>query len=352
MALRHLGFSKKVVIIDEVHAYDAYMSEYLERALEWMGAYDVPVILLSATLPAESRNRFATAYLKGKGLKKRDIVNDKKTLSTTAYPLITYTEGNNIMLADEFQQIKNKAVKIELLNRELLYEKIEELLSDNGIIGIIVNTVKDAQEIAEKCTDLSLKLFGEDLAFLLHSGFIATERSEKEKELVKMIGKGAERPNKKIIIGTQVIEQSLDIDVDVMISELAPMDLLIQRIGRLHRHDIKRPGRYEYPILYVIGTNEEFNFNKGSEYVYGRYLLAQTQVMLPDVINIPKDISPLVQSVYADIKSLDLSEPIKQMKEQFELERQKKRNRAKTYLLSKPEHEKFDYDDETVSLID
>lgn len=60
------------------------------------------------------------------------------------------------------------------------------------------------------------------------------------------------RPPKKIIIGTQVLEQSLDIDFDVLISDLAPMDLLIQRIGRLHRHKIKRPQKHEVARFYVL----------------------------------------------------------------------------------------------------
>lgn len=346
LALRHLGLSKKVVIIDEVHAYDAYMSEYLERALEWMGAYDVPVILLSATLPAENRQRLAKAYLKGKG-----VENPKDILSTTAYPLITYTEGDGTVLVDQFQKIKNKSIQINRLNREQLYEKVRELLSTNGIIGIIVNTIKEAQEIAKKCTELSLELFGEDFVFLLHSGFIATERAKKEEELIQMIGKEAVRPDRKIIIGTQVIEQSLDIDVDVMISELAPMDFLIQRMGRLHRHDINRPKQYENPIFYVMGTDDEFNFNEDSKYVYDEYLLSKTQMNLPEEINIPGDISPLVQSVYGDVESLNVSEKIERMKKEFENKKSSKKNKAKTYLLSSPNQERFEYDDEIVSLI-
>ena len=73
LALRHLGFSKKVVIIDEVHAYDAYMSQYLLEAIRWMGAYGVPVIILSATLPAQQREKLIKSYMAGMGVKWRDI---------------------------------------------------------------------------------------------------------------------------------------------------------------------------------------------------------------------------------------------------------------------------------------
>src|SRR5699024_8932132 len=131
-------------------------------------------------------------------------------------------------------------------------DNLDQLISDlsqgEGVIGIIVNTVKRAQEIAENC---ALK-YGSDRVELFHSNFIATDRIAKEDDLLNMIGKSAERPKQKIIVGTQVMEQSLDIDFDVLISDLAPMDLLIQRVGRLFRHDIQRPQQFLKPTLYVL----------------------------------------------------------------------------------------------------
>ena len=91
LALRHLGLSKKIVVIDEVHAYDAYMDQYLNMALEWLGAYNVPVILLSATLPKKSRADFIDHYLMGKG--RRMGRDEKNKLMADDYPLITYTDG-------------------------------------------------------------------------------------------------------------------------------------------------------------------------------------------------------------------------------------------------------------------
>lgn len=124
----------------------------------------------------------------------------------------------------------------------------------------MVNTVKTAQEMARTYA----ARYGAESVFLLHSNFIATDRAEKEAELLQMIGKNAKRPKQKIIIGTQVIEQSLDIDLDVLITELAPMDLLIQRIGRLHRHPITRPKAHAEPVCYVLHTNDDLVFDKGS----------------------------------------------------------------------------------------
>lgn len=303
LALRHLGFSKKVVIIDEVHAYDAYMSQYLLEAIEWMGAYRVPVVILSATLPSKQREALLKSYLHGMGIKWKTVEN-RDTLNTDVYPLITYNDGFEVHQMKKFKKEAQKSVEIKPLSEDNLLSTVTTAIQDGGVVGIIVNTVKRAQEIGEAYE----AIFGEGVVELLHSNFIATERIRKEQKLLKEIGKNAKRPFKKIIIGTQVIEQSLDIDFDVMISDLAPMDLLIQRIGRLHRHPIMRPKKHREALLYVLGTSDELEFEKGSSFVYGDYLLARTQAFLPKQMILPNDISPLVQKVYSFENDLEFEE--------------------------------------------
>jgi CRISPR-associated endonuclease/helicase Cas3 len=92
LMLRHLGLADKVVIIDECHAYDAYMSRFLTTSLRWLGAYGVPVIVLSATLPAEKRVSVIKAYL-GLSEEKGSLHNESALLENRSYPLITYTES-------------------------------------------------------------------------------------------------------------------------------------------------------------------------------------------------------------------------------------------------------------------
>src|SRR5690625_3570007 len=96
LMLRHLGFSKKVIVIDEVHAYDAYMNQYLERALRWIGAYDIPVIILSATLPSKIRIQLMKAYMRGQGHKWREVEKQIDWDTKIQYPLITFNDGNEI----------------------------------------------------------------------------------------------------------------------------------------------------------------------------------------------------------------------------------------------------------------
>lgn len=325
LALRHLGFSRKVVIIDEVHAYDAYMNQYLTEALTWMGAYHIPVIILSATLPHARRFELIKSYLKGKGVSKKgkEWVALSEELKTDAYPLVTYNDGDEIRQWTDFEHEHHKEIKIIKKAVGTIDDIIEALVNSTGNIGIVVNTVKTAQTLAKKYA----AMYGQEHILLLHSGFIDTDRAAKEEALLAMIGKKAQRPDKKIIIGTQVIEQSLDIDFDVMISELAPMDLLIQRMGRLHRHPIRRPAAHKQPTFYVVGCDENFDFDSGSEAVYGGYLLARTQYYLPDKITIPQNISPLVQKVYdfkltseklTEQQAMDLDEPLQQRLLEFQ----------------------------------
>lgn len=338
LALRHLGFSKKVVIIDEVHAYDAFMDQYMLEAITWMGAYGVPLIILSATLPQAKRFEMLQAYLKGKGkiFKRSEREEWQATLCTEVYPLITYTDGQTINQCRELHQGGDKHVQIIQLNEADLMSTIQESLNGGGVMGIIVNTVNRAQELAKELSEI----YGENIVEVLHSRFIDTDRKEKEKQLLNTIGKNAKRPARKIIVGTQVIEQSLDINFDVMISELAPMDLLLQRMGRLHRHNIRRPAALQEPKFYVTGIHSDLVFNEGSSAIYGDYLLARTQYYLPNSLNLPEDISILVQKVYDFDKKVSFGDELQETylaakKQYLELIEQKK-DKAKNYQLDDP----------------
>jgi len=318
LALRHLGLASKVLIIDECHAYDVYMESYLLTALKWLGAYGVPVIILSATLPTERRKDIIEAYLsKTKRRPHRAGAkpdNDNTWATSLAYPLITYTDNKNIISAPiEGQASKRtKEVQIKTLDDENLIPALDAALENGGCAGVIFNTVKKAQEAYKEIA----ARFGNDTVELLHSGFIATDRATREKELLQKLGKAAKseeellstsdktatlRPKKRVVVGTQVFEQSLDIDFDVMFTQLCPIDLLLQRIGRLHRHDrVARPSGVSIPKCYVLGTNWD-SFDGGSKAVYGEYLLMRTCAVLEkwgERFRLPDDIPQLVAQVY------------------------------------------------------
>lgn len=341
LMLQHLGFSNKVVVIDEVHAYDAYMSVYLYQALRWFGAYQVPVVILSATLPVAKRKELLKSYMIGAGYKYKTAEKPQNFAKNEAYPLLTYNDGPTIKQFSNFETGKNVKYEINPLpqieNQEVV-ELIKNLTLHGGVVGVIVNTVRKSQELAAAC----IKCFGEEKVELLHSAFVATERYRKEKELLNTIGKNGNRPKFKIIIGTQVIEQSLDIDFDVLITELAPMDFLLQRMGRLHRHsDTQRPENLKNPQVYVLNSTD-YNFDAASTYVYSEYLLFRTEYYLPAGIELPKDISHLVQEVYSD-NELNLSGYSSKLQQDYNCYKDKnssntakKEAKAKIYRLGIP----------------
>ena len=124
-----------------------------------------------------------------------------------------------------------------------------------------------------------------------------------------------------------------------MITDLCPVDLLLHRAGRLHRHNIERPKNLEKPILYVMGTNDQFDFNRGSEMVYGKYYLIRTQYYLADVIRIPSDIPYLIQKVYGK-EMPNLSPSLMNVYENSKTQNlnkiTRKKTKAQTYKLDDP----------------
>jgi CRISPR-associated endonuclease/helicase Cas3 len=210
---------------------------------------------------------------------------------------------------------------------------LTDKLSGGGSVAIIMNTVKSAQKTAQ----ILREQFGDDV-MLIHSRFLPEDRSEKEKYIKSMIGKNGKFKSSErfIVVGTQVIEQSLDIDFDLMITQIAPMDLLLQRIGRLHRHDRKRPEKLKSPICAVLDSEDDF---KSSEIIYGKYLLQKTGSLLSDFITLPDDIPVLVNKVYSE-ESEDFEENYNEFKNSI-VEKQRK---ADSFLLKKIEDSKYNID--------
>ncbi len=342
--LRHLGLANKVVIIDECHAYDAYMSRYLEIVIKWLGAYRVPVILLSATLPAERREMVIGAYFNKKYSLKpsRDPLNNRTIeksekpswIDSRAYPLITYSDGEVIKQEFIEKETASREIHMEFLDDKNILGKLEELLVEGGCVGIIVNTVRRAQEISASVKNK----FGSEAVRLIHSRFLAPDRIKNERILMEELGKNGieNRPAKRIVIGTQVLEQSLDIDFDLLITDICPMDLLLQRIGRLHRHQRSRPYKLSYAQCYITGAYDE-GFEKGSVSVYGEYFLMRTKALIPQKLTLPQDIPTMVQYAYDNLLNI-IPKPknYEEAKEKWEFLQRDKETRAKNFRIGQP----------------
>ena len=223
-ALRLLGLSRQVLIVDEAHANDPYMREELCGLLRFQAALGGSAIVLSATLPQALRRALADAFAEGRG---GDLVG-------TAYPLVTVVSA---AAAAEYPVVLRSASARRVAVRRLpdadsVIDAITAAPADTAIAWVR-NTVDDAIAASD-----ALRERGREV-ILFHARFAMADRLAVESTVLARFGKRAHGPRAAIVVATQVIEQSLDLDFDLMVSDLAPIDLLIQRAGRLWRHERK-----------------------------------------------------------------------------------------------------------------
>lgn len=320
LALRHLAVAGKVVVIDEAHAYDTYMSVYLDRVLSWLGAYRVPVVVLSATLPAGRRRELAEAYA-GKATGEAAAAFDA-VAQAGDYPLLTaVTPGGTPVIRRPAASARGTDVELERLDDDLdvLADRLETELAQGGCVLVVRNTVRRVLEAAAALR----QRFGDANVTVAHSCFIDVDRAAKDAGLLTHFGPPGktDRPQgAHIVVASQVAEQSLDVDFDLLVTDLAPVDLLLQRMGRLHRHlrggeeQTDRPERLRQARCLVTGVDWDAPVPapvRGSVAVYGAYaLLRSAAALLPHLddgndgpgraVRLPSDISPLVQRAYAD----------------------------------------------------
>lgn len=334
LALRHLALAGKVVIIDEAHAADQYMRHYLRRLLCWLGAYRTPVILMSATLPPDQRDDYVKAYAEGRGDRTPPSTDRRDTYpritsypSPSEHPVATENRSSHVSL----QRISDEPDAVRTL--------IEELLSGGGCVGVLCNTVTRAQEMYR----VLRSAFGDDVE-LAHSRFLAPDRARHEASLVERLGRAGTRPDRLIVVGTQVLEQSLDIDFDALVTDLAPADLVLQRIGRLHRHERLRPPPMADPVVYLRGVADwEATVPvsvPGSRAIYGPAAMLRAAAVLQGRVRLtlPADIPTIVRLAYDP----ELTPPAGWEVEWASAEQravtdaERTKARAEAYLLEKP----------------
>ncbi|WP_328923136.1 CRISPR-associated helicase Cas3' [Streptomyces griseoaurantiacus] len=355
LALRHLAVAGKVVVIDEAHAYDTYMSVYLDRVLSWLGAYRVPVVVLSATLPAARRCALIEAY--AGHVVDADAAEEHEASDAGAYPLLTaVTPGGTVATRCPQASARSTDVRLESLvdDVEVLADRLELELAEGGCALVVRNTVRRVLETAR----VLRARFADDEVTVAHSCFVDLDRAAKDSDLLHRFGppgKPGERPaGRHIVVASQVAEQSLDVDFDLLVSDLCPVDLLLQRMGRLHRHErgldqSERPERLRTARCLLTGadwSDREADVPepvRGSAAVYGRYaLLRSAAVLLPHLdsrtarpVRLPTDISALVQGAYGHepVVPEHWAEALQEARTQFDRHRADQAERAAVFRL-------------------
>lgn len=310
------AMASSLIILDEVHATDLYMGGILERALEIWASQGARVVLLSATLPQGHRKLLVDAFARGLGV--QDPVIEKE-----GYPLITTLDEKGFVKQEVCtSRRKPRHIQVKIIKHDWegeyaphpAQEDLKKLALDlvgsvnNGACACcIMNTV-----------GLSQKLYAEVEAlkpdfdvYLLHAGLAQTHRRIVEGQLSFRFGppwlEGVTR-KPSMVIGTQILEQSLDLDFDRMVRQLCPVDGIIQAMGRCHRHQREnRPVGYESPTLEVFMPREDIPFKRNSIYtlVYGETALPLLRTWYDlrtrTEFEEPAGVAPLLQNIFGEV---------------------------------------------------
>jgi CRISPR-associated endonuclease/helicase Cas3 len=355
--LRLLGLSAKTLVIDEVHAYDDYMTAIMKRLLAWCRTMRISVILLSATLSREQKRALCEAYA---GSDRRSTVSamlDGCAAENEPYPLLTIVPldaaPNAVPVAANAKRTRRVRLQPHpgrLDDAPGTAALAADLVRGGGCVCVMVNTVRAAQDVFESL--MMLKIRGElaDTELLLfHARFRAEKRNEIERRVTDLFGKeaGGRRPERAILVATQVVEQSLDVDLDVMVTQLAPVDLLLQRSGRLWRHERNWRGAATEPVLHVLLPSDgSFDFG-ASQRVYARETLLRTLSLLHGrtAFDLPTDFRPLIEGCYARgplPNDLIPAEELNAAAQKRDEERDAHRSLARTHLLPDPRPDVFE----------
>ena len=327
-ALRMIGLAGKTIILDEVHAYDTYMTSIIKRMLTWLSALGSSVILLSATLPSARRRELAEAFAGP---------NEVDDLDLAAYPSIMTigVAGQYISTPAAYQPDKTIYCHLTQFQDDDPNAKAKWLLNqvqNGGCVCWMTNTVKRSQQIFKAL--LAMNPADVDLD-LLHARFPLNEREKREKAIMDKYGKNGQRPKKGIVVGTQVLEQSLDLDFDVIMTDMAPIDLILQRAGRLHRHERDSGVRHSHqePHLYINQIIE-----RADKAIYAEYILRKSLQALETkaVISLPDDYRPLIEAVYDD-QAPGSNDPLFAAWDRLDAKQVKLEDEADIRLTAKPD---------------
>jgi CRISPR-associated endonuclease/helicase Cas3 len=294
--VRHFALAGKVVILDEVHSYDLYTGTLIDKLIMTLEALGCTVIVLSATLSGKRRGQIVSCP------------DDPSNEDERPYPLITGRMEGTPLEPVSAKPPESRTVKIDFIPADRAAKEAIDLAQKGGAVLWICDTVTAAQTQYRRLKDLIRNEFP---IGLLHSRFPYWRREKLEAEWMERFGKSGETRCGSILVSTQIVEQSVDLDADLLITELAPTDMLLQRLGRLWRHE--RGGRpVDAARLCIIEEeqkSQEFRSMEpkaiiealgGKASVYDPYVLLRTLQLWEDYpeIVIPAQIRSLIEATY------------------------------------------------------
>lgn len=300
------GLARKVLIVDEVHAYDHYMQTLLSQLLAHHARQGGSAILLTATLPRGMREELATAWSQGLGQGPASPQADK-------FPLLTQVgqEGQREVPLATRPEVTREVGIDWLTTEDQALDTVMSAVEAGECVAWVRNTVDDAIRAYEQ---LCQRHPDPERCLLFHSRFAMADRQRIESSVIERLGKPSTAGQRQgqVLISTQVFQESLDCDVDHMVSDLAPIDLLIQRAGRLQRHErgVRRTPKVSILAPEWSETPDAQWLKRvlpGTQAVYrDTSLLWLTQRVLRELgaIRMPDEARVLIESVYGKVADL------------------------------------------------
>ncbi len=292
--VRLFGLAGKVVILDEVHSYDVYTGSLLDELVRRLQQIGCTVIILSATLSAARRKTLLP------------VLSDV----SDAYPLMSGSSSGETMVHALPAPVPRRInLRMESWDTLSIAKEAVKAAEMGQCVVCIANTVAKAQSWYRAI--VSEQKANSFEVGILHSRFTQVDRERIEGEWLDRLGKNTEqRPQGCVLVATQILEQSVDIDADWMLSELAPTDMMLQRMGRLWRHDRKQRPCVAPEFVVICGnpedckTQDELNAVLGKENcsVYAPYILLRSYAVWKarSHIILPSDIRELIETTYAE----------------------------------------------------
>ena len=313
LTLRQYGLAGRILIVDEAHCFDAYMGEELSALLELHAQNGGSAIVLSATLSLDQRRDMTEAFAKGLGLRDPEDLSDQ--LCSEAYPLLTSATIGGVQECESgFDSALRRSVTVERLPDRITAEtRALSAAKEEAAVLVICNAVDEAIAVYESLVG---QMDNPDHIHLFHARFAQSDRQVIENDVLRRFGRDAKATGRAghILVATQVVEQSLDLDFDLVISDLAPVDLIIQRAGRMWRHLDKRPPEsrpVESPHTLIVSPDpdqvEDQNWlepalGKAAFVYQNAGVMWRSAKALSDAgcIDTPESFRPLIEYVYAN----------------------------------------------------
>lgn len=304
--LRLWALSEQVLIVDEAHSYDPYTRTQLERLLWFQAMLGGSAIVMTATLPRSSRDKLVAAFQKGLG-----DGHPQLTASSDAYPVISII-GPDVAKSRPVAPAPETCREVEVRRLEST-EEVVDIISRASKKGAACVWIRNA--VDDAITGIEILRAAGIEAELLHARFALCDRLEKERRLQDRFGREGRGRAGRVLVATQVVEQSLDIDFDVMVSDLAPIEVLVQRAGRLWRHMDRRPEcdrPVDSPILHVLSPDPNpakvddqwlRHVLPSGSWVYPRDIQWRTAhaIFSRQNITIPTELRSLIEEVHGDV---------------------------------------------------